>query len=329
MATIAQALAEALRYHQAGQLQLAEQLYRQVIEVDQANASAWHYLGILAHQQGDQQKALDLLQRGCVLSAHEASFHFNLGLVYQNVGHIDQAKESYRRAVSLRPGYFEALIAMGRMLTGTEPGEAIACYRQALHVAPNLPEIQFELGNALARNGHFHEAIACYRQAIALRPDFADAYTALGIALMESGMSDEAIKVFRQAAHLQPQFFGAKITSAKRFAIGMSSTRGLRAISVLWSLSLIFRRGITTWAAPCRRRGGRPRRLAAFAARWSCSPITPQSIATWFGPCPIVHSTIRRQSPKNSNTGISSMPCHWRGPRIPIPTAGHLVAGSG
>ncbi len=212
MATIehAQALAQALRHHQAGQLQLAEQIYRQIIDVDQGNATAWHYLGILAHQQGDQQKALDLLQRALVLSAHEASFHFNLGLVYQNVGQFDQAKECYRRAVSLRPGYFEALINMARMLAGTEPVDAITCYRQALHLAPNLPEIQVELGNALARSGHFHEAISSYRQAIALRPDLADAYTALGIALMESGMSDEAIKTFRQASQLQPDSFGAQ-----------------------------------------------------------------------------------------------------------------------
>ena len=217
MATIAEALAQAIHHHQAGQHAWAEQLYRQIIAVDPANAPAWHYLGILTHQRGDHQQALEFLQRALVLAAHDASYHYNLGLVYQNLGSTNEAKECYRRAMSLQPNYFEALINMGKMLVGTEPGEAIACYRQAVRIAPHMPEIQVELGNALLRSGRFDEALAAYRQALALRPDFAAAHTALGIALMDHGRSNEAIEHFHKALQLEPHSFGAQNNLGKAF----------------------------------------------------------------------------------------------------------------
>src|SRR5437763_100319 len=45
-------LKTALAAHQAGQLQQAEQMYRQILAADEKNAPAWHLLGVLAHQVG-------------------------------------------------------------------------------------------------------------------------------------------------------------------------------------------------------------------------------------------------------------------------------------
>ena len=44
MATI-EDLAAAVRYHQAGDLRRAEEIYRQVLQADPANADARHLLG--------------------------------------------------------------------------------------------------------------------------------------------------------------------------------------------------------------------------------------------------------------------------------------------
>ena len=44
MATIAEALAVALHYHQAGNLEYAEQVYRQILQADPDNTVALHLL---------------------------------------------------------------------------------------------------------------------------------------------------------------------------------------------------------------------------------------------------------------------------------------------
>src|ERR1700682_6054026 len=61
--TINELFASAVRFHQSGQLQQAEALYRQVLEVHPSHADALHLLGILAHQTGHQQAAISLIRQ--------------------------------------------------------------------------------------------------------------------------------------------------------------------------------------------------------------------------------------------------------------------------
>jgi protein O-GlcNAc transferase len=83
---------------------------------------------------------------------------------------------------------------------------AIAAYRQAIAINPNLPEAHADLGNALISKGQLEEAIAACRQAIALKPEFAQAYNNLGVALESTRQFDEAIVVCRTAIALKPDF---------------------------------------------------------------------------------------------------------------------------
>jgi tetratricopeptide (TPR) repeat protein len=54
--------------------------------------------------------------------------------------------------------------------------EAIACYREAIQLAPESPALYHHLGKALQEFGSLTEAIACYQNAIRLQPDFEPAY---------------------------------------------------------------------------------------------------------------------------------------------------------
>ena len=57
MATISEALSMAVQHHQAGRLQAAEQIYRQVLQVQPDQADAWHLLGLPAHPVGQNEAA--------------------------------------------------------------------------------------------------------------------------------------------------------------------------------------------------------------------------------------------------------------------------------
>jgi protein O-GlcNAc transferase len=52
MATVLEALAIAIQHYQAGRLQEAEQIYRQILAVEPNHADVWHLLGVIAHQMG-------------------------------------------------------------------------------------------------------------------------------------------------------------------------------------------------------------------------------------------------------------------------------------
>src|SRR5262245_38497770 len=68
MVTIPEVLNQALGYHQAGDLQSAEQLYRQILQVDPQCTDAWHLLGVLAHQMGQNGLASDCVNRAITLN---------------------------------------------------------------------------------------------------------------------------------------------------------------------------------------------------------------------------------------------------------------------
>jgi protein O-GlcNAc transferase len=118
MATIPEALAIAVQHHQAGRLQSAEQIYRQVLAVEPNQADAWHLLGLISHQLGRQGIAIEYIGRAIALKADSAAFHLSLGGVY---------------------------CAMQRF------NEGAACYRRAAGLKPDAPEPRYNLGGALMR----------------------------------------------------------------------------------------------------------------------------------------------------------------------------------
>jgi protein O-GlcNAc transferase len=65
--TIQQTFDLALQHHQAGRLQEAERLYRQILTQQPEHAVAMHHLGLIAYQAGRNDAAVDLIRRAIAL----------------------------------------------------------------------------------------------------------------------------------------------------------------------------------------------------------------------------------------------------------------------
>jgi predicted O-linked N-acetylglucosamine transferase (SPINDLY family) len=207
MATISEALAIAIQHHQAGRLQAAEQIYRQILQADPNQADAIHLLGVMAHQAGQHAIAVQYIERAIGLNDGTAAFHNNLGEAYRALGRIPEAAACYRRALQRKPNYAEAYSNLGNALKQQgKLEEAIAAYRRALEAKPDCAEVNGNLGLALADRKQLDEAVACYRRALELKPDFAEVYGNLGLALAGQEKPDEAIAAYRRALELKPDF---------------------------------------------------------------------------------------------------------------------------
>src|SRR5205823_1659331 len=78
-----------------------QQFYREILQMEPANAEALHLLGVLAYQVGQSQAALGYLQQALALNPADASFHSDLGLVYQAMRRGDEAIACHRQALRL------------------------------------------------------------------------------------------------------------------------------------------------------------------------------------------------------------------------------------
>ena len=123
MATIPEALAIAIQHHQAGRLQAAEQIYRQILAVEPNHADALHLLGVIARQAGKHEMPSSTSTGDRVARQRGFAFHNNLGEAYRGLGqNLAEAVACYRRALELKPDYAEAHNNLGNALEG--PGEA-------------------------------------------------------------------------------------------------------------------------------------------------------------------------------------------------------------
>ena len=100
--TIQQAIDLAVQHHTAGRLpHQAETIYQQILQTNPDQPVALHLLGVIAHQVGKNDTAVDLIARALALNPDLAEAHSNLGLALQDLGKSEDAIASYRKALAI------------------------------------------------------------------------------------------------------------------------------------------------------------------------------------------------------------------------------------
>ena len=214
--SIDQALQMAVQKHQSGQLEVAKQMYQQVLKVQPTNADALHLLGVLLAQQDNNEAAVQILEQVVQANPNSALFNANLANVYKALNRVDEAIEHYRRAIALNPNYPDPYGNLGMVLREREElDEAEACYRKALSLNTNDAMTFNRLGGLLLQRGRVEEAREAYRSAVTIDPKFAVAWRHLAqttkfsandddirrmeSALASGGLDDDDVKDLRYA----------------------------------------------------------------------------------------------------------------------------------
>lgn len=169
MASIADALQEALRHHRAGALAEAEILYRRILAVEPAQADA-----------------LNLLARLCLQTDRAAAA-------------LDLAAQAVRGAPSIL-SYQLTLADCARVLG--QPGPLIAALTAAAALAPDRADLCHQLGLALAGQGALDEALTALTEARRRAPADAAILNDGAVLLARAGRAAEAEHWLDQALAL-------------------------------------------------------------------------------------------------------------------------------
>ena len=204
---IEQKLQEAIVSHQSGQLQSAEQIYQQVLQISPRNADALNLLGFLAYQVGRCEVAANLISKAIEVDSKQYIFFINLGLVRQEQGELDKSIEAYHKAIEINPNDSDVYNNLGNTLQ--EQGEldkSIETYHKAIEINPNDARIYYNLGAAQKKQGKLDNAIQTYQQAIEINPDDAEIYNSLGTTLQKQEKLDQAIQVYHRALEINSNY---------------------------------------------------------------------------------------------------------------------------
>jgi protein O-GlcNAc transferase len=203
----ARVLDDAVAAHRAGQLGVAESLYRRVLQADPEQQDALHLLGVLLGQTGRVEAGIASIHRAIALDPGAARYFCNLGFLLTEARRIDEALDACQAAISLKRDYPEAHNNLGAALNAAgRYAEAAAACLEAVRLRPDLPAACNNLGNAYRGLGRLDEAIDAYRRALVLTPGFADAHLNLGSVLKDTGRVREAIAAYRAAIDARPGF---------------------------------------------------------------------------------------------------------------------------
>lgn len=210
MDVASQNLRKAVRLHQSGQLDAADGLYQQILRIDPHHTDALHLAGVVAHQQRNHRRAIELISRAIQHDDQVASFHSNLGLAQRELGDTNHATDSFREAIRIQPGYAGAHYNLGMSLEAEGDLDAAAnAYQDALQCNPDFEQAINNLGNVLLRLGRVEGAIQQFETLAERQPDSAETSYNLANAYVKASRPFDAFKALERAIEVNPNYTDA------------------------------------------------------------------------------------------------------------------------
>jgi tetratricopeptide (TPR) repeat protein len=162
-----------------------------------------------------------------------AGRHYDVARVLLLREKYDEAEPLFRQALTLRPGFAEAIYGLAVVSHGQNRIEdAIELYQRVLSRDASNVAGHYNLGRAFASRGQHERAIQSFQKAIELAPEDADARQALARTLVMVNQVSEAIYQYRRTLEIDPDRIGALLDLAWMIATAPSLELRVPAESV-------------------------------------------------------------------------------------------------
>ena len=152
------------------------------------------YIGEITRTQRAREAFRQNLE-AATLNPADASAHYNLGLIHQQRGELDEARKCFERAIQIDEDEIDAHYQLGRIAASQKRlGEAIAHFEQVVARNPTHAqhEIWREVGATYLAAGQFADARNALQQFLELRPSDPEALYLMGRAHAGLGHQREA-----------------------------------------------------------------------------------------------------------------------------------------
>ncbi len=165
-------LIKALEFARAGRLKDAGRICKIVLTEVPDHPEALQMAGVVAHQSGNYQNAVEFLAKSIALKPDDAAAYSHLGLALHARGEAKEAVKAYNKALALDPKLAKTHANLGNLhLQQRAYSQAETCLRQAIELDPGNTPAQSSLGTTLKAQGRVAEACAAFEQAIASDPE--------------------------------------------------------------------------------------------------------------------------------------------------------------
>ena len=219
----------AVRHHQAGEVEDAERIYRDLIAAAPDLAAAHCNLGTLLRSSGRTAEAVAALDRAIALDPALAAAHCELAACWQAHGEPAAALASVGEAIRLDPEYAEAHANRGLFLHDAgRPEMALESLDRALGLRPAWPEVLGLRGLVLREIDRPREALGDFDAALRHAPEAAGTHSNRAATLHDLGRYDEALAAHARAVSLAPEWPELGWNQAQTLLLTVEFEEGLR-----------------------------------------------------------------------------------------------------
>ncbi len=195
---------EGLAYRLQGRTDDATRAFERALALDPSSGAAQLDLGITLARTGRLEEAAKVLTAALAAQPEglaAAEILYNLGLVYSQQGHKDQALAAYERVLTFAPDHVQALNNQAILLAAQGRLDAAEqALTRALVADPDYAEAHFNLGVVLDARGQPRAAVRAIEQALLREPENGRFHLALGSLKWALGETQEARQHFARAA---------------------------------------------------------------------------------------------------------------------------------
>lgn len=234
---------QAIEYHQQGDFDKAEQIYRHILETLPRQPDVLNLLGLIAQAKNIHQEAVNLFYQAIQADNKRPQFYFNLGIslhlwnkphealeafeksatldaniketwleignLYKELNQKENANNAYNKALNLDNNYIEALI--NQITINNNSSVALTELEKLKQLYPNAPQIDYQLGLLYFHKQDYIQALPHIQSVISDVPQDEEANSLLGQILLATKDTDNAQKAFTQTLAIAPNNLQALI----------------------------------------------------------------------------------------------------------------------
>ena len=163
--------------------------------------------GVAMFQHGYFEQAAESFKQVIALKPDNADAYYNLGTLSLRRKDLQQAREYLEQTVQLRPNYPEAWNNLGMIAAErSQFDEAIEDFQQSLAQRPNYAVALLNLGNVYRKQQAFDKANDCLNRALALLPDDPETNYSMGMLYAQQSQMQQASTYLERALELRPDY---------------------------------------------------------------------------------------------------------------------------
>ncbi|MBO0991470.1 CDP-glycerol glycerophosphotransferase family protein [Bacillus sp. SD088] len=195
-------------YRKLKDYQHAEEKYQQAVNnldhkhVGQTLANSYYWLGLMQHNNNHLEQAFQSYNKAIELDQKLKGQRFGIGVFHEHYKQWEYAVEAYKTQLQQNAKDAELQFKLASLLDKRlhAPEEALEYYEKALELDKVRAEWHYSLANCYEKLKDYQNAAKYYSSAIARRQKHnAEWYRRLGFALEKSGKSSEALVAFQEA----------------------------------------------------------------------------------------------------------------------------------